>query len=122
VVLSPLIARQQDQIAALNGTAAVAVAVHSGQRANARRRTWDAIGRGEADVIFVSPEQLANDDVVARLADAAVSLIVADEAHCVSAWGHDFRPDYLRLSDRITVLLTSTATARCPSPRSTTAT
>ncbi len=118
VVVSPLIALQGDQIAGITEApeAPEAVAVNSAQRAGARDDAWEAVTAGEAEYFFLSPEQLAKDDVVTRLAALSPSLVVVDEAHCVSAWGHDFRPDYLRLGHAIeqlgpppVVALTATA-------------
>ncbi|MDF2829048.1 MAG: ATP-dependent helicase, RecQ family [Mycobacterium sp.] len=117
VVISPLIALQQDQIAGLEGSDAPrAVALHSRHRKRDVDDAWRAIDGGEATFVFLSPEQLAKDDVVGRLARAGVSLIAVDEAHCLSAWGHDFRPDYVRIPDAIgrlgrppVVALTATA-------------
>ncbi|MFF7645740.1 RecQ family ATP-dependent DNA helicase [Streptomyces canus] len=118
VVVSPLIALQRDQIAGLlsHADAPDAVAVNSAQAAGETEAAWDAVRHGDAEFLFLSPEQLAKDEVVERLARAAPSLFVVDEAQCVAAWGHDFRPDYLRLAQaaqrvgRPTVLaLTATA-------------
>ncbi|MGY1748992.1 RecQ family ATP-dependent DNA helicase [Modestobacter sp. SYSU DS0511] len=120
LVVSPLLALQRDQMEGIEESRAPeAVAVNSAQRAGETRHAWDAVREGEAEYLFLSPEQLAKDDVLDELAELGVSFFVVDEAHCVSAWGHDFRPDYLRLGAAIERLghppvLALTATAALP--------
>ncbi|GLP65146.1 ATP-dependent DNA helicase RecQ [Streptomyces sp. TUS-ST3] len=121
VVVSPLIALQRDQIAGLlsHDDAPDAVAVNSSQAAGEVTAAWEAVRHGDAEFLFLSPEQLAKDDVIERLAEAAPSLFVVDEAQCVAAWGHDFRPDYLRLAQAVQrvgrpPVLALTATAAPP--------
>jgi len=125
IVVSPLIALQADQVAGIQArqTAPHAVAVNSAQSDRANAQAWQQLDSGLAEYVFLSPEQLARDEVVERLAAARVSLFVVDEAHCVSAWGHDFRPDYLRLREAIDgltgdgvrpVVLALTATGSAP--------
>ncbi len=120
VVVSPLIALQRDQREGLaDSDAPDAVVVNSAQSAAGTRRAWEKLHAGTAEYVFLSPEQLANDEVVDALLAAGVSLFVVDEAHCVSEWGHDFRPDYLRLGPVIERLghppvIALTATAAPP--------
>ncbi|WP_279782246.1 RecQ family ATP-dependent DNA helicase [Sphaerisporangium sp. TRM90804] len=117
VVVSPLIALQRDQVAGLaEAGAAGAVAVNSAQSSGTSDASFEQIKAGTAEFVFLSPEQLAKPEVIDRLRAARPSLIAIDEAHCVSAWGHDFRPDYLRLGQAIerlghppVVALTATA-------------
>ncbi|HEX7309235.1 RecQ family ATP-dependent DNA helicase [Lentzea sp.] len=120
VVVSPLIALQHDQVSALRASEAPpAAAVNSAQSAEENEQAWQAFARAETEYLFLAPEQLANPETVDRLRDHKPSLFVVDEAHCVSAWGHDFRPDYLRLRHVVESLdhppvLALTATASGP--------
>jgi ATP-dependent DNA helicase RecQ len=120
VVVSPLIALQRDQVTSLRATTAPpAAAINSAQPAQDNERIWREFTEDRTEYLFLAPEQLANADTLHRLHQARPSLFVVDEAHCVSAWGHDFRPDYLRLRHVIERLghppvLALTATASGP--------
>ncbi|CAL9360211.1 ATP-dependent DNA helicase RecQ [Streptomyces sp. enrichment culture] len=121
VVVSPLLALQRDQIAGLpdGDRAPGAVAVNSDLGAAATEEAWEAVRGGDARLLYLSPEQLAKDEVVERLAALRPALFVVDEAQCVSSWGHDFRPDYLRLEQAVRrvgrpPVLALTATAASP--------
>ncbi|MEU0884105.1 RecQ family ATP-dependent DNA helicase [Lentzea sp. NPDC005914] len=120
VVVSPLVALQRDQVTALRASDAPhATAVNSAQPAAANEQAWQAFTESRTEYLFLSPEQLANAGTLQRLHQAKPSLFVVDEAHCVSSWGHDFRPDYLRLRHVVERLghppvLALTATASGP--------
>lgn len=117
VVVSPLIALQKDQVDTIQEhISAEAAMVNSTQRAAANREAFEKLETGELEFIFLAPEQLRKPETIDRLKAADISLFVVDEAHCVSSWGHDFRPDYLRLGSVIEslghpVVLALTATA-----------
>src|SRR5579883_374698 len=117
VVVSPLIALQKDQVDSITDQdSGDAVSVNSTQPASEIRKRLARVKQRQVEFLFLAPEQLRKPETIEHLKQANVSLFVVDEAHCISEWGHDFRPDYLRLGGVIEQLghptvLALTATA-----------
>ena len=118
VVVSPLIALMDDQVAALNLSGIPAGAIHSGHSRTQNVDVWLQAARGELRLLYMSPERLLTDRMIAALQKLGVALVAIDEAHCISQWGHSFREDYLALGrlredfpDAALVALTATADA-----------
>ncbi len=97
VVVSPLIALMDDQVAALRELGVAAAALHSGLRAGEAAAVERELLAGQIKVVYMAPERLVGERTLDLLARLPVALIAIDEAHCVSQWGHDFRPEYLGL-------------------------
>ncbi|MEO8562539.1 MAG: ATP-dependent DNA helicase RecQ [bacterium] len=118
VVVSPLIALMKDQQDKLQAHGVDALAMHSHLSAGQTRETARQVEEGEGEILYLTPERFKDRAFFDRLLARSVSLFVVDEAHCVSQWGHDFRPDYLTLGSVVARLgkppilaLTATATA-----------
>ncbi|HEY3797446.1 MAG TPA: DNA helicase RecQ [Caulobacteraceae bacterium] len=119
LVVSPLIALMSDQVEALKQAGVAAARLDSNLDLNERDAVWRGVEAGETKLLYIAPEGLANEATLRRLRAQPLSLIAIDEAHCVSQWGHDFRPDYRalgRLADLFPgtprLALTATADAR----------
>ena len=116
VVVSPLIALMSDQARRLERGGVSACMLASGMQEGHNARALEAIASGQAQLVLAAPERFASRAFAQALAERTVSLFVVDEAHCVAEWGHDFRPDYLRLHAAIDALgrppvMAATATA-----------
>lgn len=117
IVLSPLVALMHDQVAALQLVGVRAAALNSTMSSEDRQAVERAYVQGELDMLYLAPERLSAPGTVELLRRGRIALFAIDEAHCVSQWGHDFRPDYLRLGalaeewpDVPRIALTATAT------------
>lgn len=119
LVISPLISLMKDQVDALTARGISAVAVNSLDTPSEMQQKLADIRAGRARLVYVAPERLKNEEFLAACRETSVSLLAVDEAHCISQWGHDFRPDYGFIKDFRTAVggppllaLTATATQR----------
>jgi ATP-dependent DNA helicase RecQ len=119
VVISPLISLMKDQVDGLREKSIDAIYINSSLDRKERELRYKGIGDGKYKLLYVTPERFRKQDFVQILKKRKISLLAVDEAHCISEWGHDFRPDYTRLkefrqlmSEPATIALTATATPR----------
>ncbi len=119
LVISPLIALMEDQVAALQALGIAAERLHSGRDRENSLQAAQAWRRGDLDFLFIAPERLGLQSFQQLIADLPPRLVAVDEAHCISHWGHDFRPDYRLVGERLPrpqgvplIALTATATPR----------
>ncbi|MCH8552583.1 MAG: RecQ family ATP-dependent DNA helicase [Natronospirillum sp.] len=119
LVVSPLIALMKDQVDALNALGVPAARLDSSRTGEEVQAIYQSMDRGELKLLYVAPERLANERFLTRLSRLNISMMAVDEAHCVSEWGHNFRPDYLKLAQLAQTLnagrvlaLTATATPK----------
>ena len=117
IVISPLIALMKDQVEVLQSRGIAAARLDSSLSAAEAAGVYDSIRSGTLKLLYIAPERLLSEQFVARLARARVAMMAVDEAHCISEWGHNFRPEYLRLAHvakelgiRPVLALTATAT------------
>jgi ATP-dependent DNA helicase RecQ len=117
LVLSPLIALMKDQVDALVSKGVDATFVNSSLSGQERRQRYTGIANGQYEILYVTPERFRKEDFLHVLARRDIQLLAVDEAHCISQWGHDFRPDYTRVGEirsmignPATIALTATAT------------
>ena len=120
LVLSPLVALMQDQVDSLQARGIDAAFINSSLDRDARLKRYAEVTEGKYRLLYVTPERFRKDEFREVLRSRHVPLLAVDEAHCVSQWGHDFRPDYSRLAEirqllgePTTIALTATATAEC---------
>ena len=117
LVISPLIALMQDQVAALNAHGVKAAYINSALSFREIEQRWIAAEQGVYRLLYLAPERLASEKFVARASRLNISLLAVDEAHCISEWGHNFRPSYLQIAaarehmgNPPTIAVTATAT------------
>lgn len=117
LIISPLIALMQDQVTALRAKGIDATFINSSLTTAQRQQRYQEVGTGRYKLLYVTPERFRKKEFVDILGQRSISLLAVDEAHCISEWGHDFRPDYTRLAEiraltgnPTTIALTATAT------------